>query len=191
MSIAYYIDLIRSELLDSELNESFVNHQCDKASYEISNKINIVLDEVRESCDQISVRSNGTVTLNVQETDYGYEVVATPNSEVEIPEKQMLPHLLKNAKVAKDGSRYKVIPIGKKSNSVIDTYRQGFKSSNVSPGKQEFRVASSKQNANSQWVIPARTMDFSQDVDALNSYLQEKIDSIISEQLDNIRKFLF
>lgn len=38
-------------------------------------------------------------------------------TDFSLPPFPMLPHLLKNAKTAKDGSRYKVIPIGKKTPS--------------------------------------------------------------------------
>lgn len=52
--------------------------------------------------------------LEVVENGPSWVIASTSGkTDFSIPARPMLPHLLKNAKVAKDGSQYKVIPVGK------------------------------------------------------------------------------
>ena len=111
-----------------------------------------------------------------------------------------LGNLLRGAKPIKDGSGvYKVIPVGKPGNrpkiasNIYDAQKQimaeryeaaKVASKAISPkgskGGQAFRTATSKQNANSKWVIPAQNKDFTDDVKDLNKELDKTMDDIIA-----------
>jgi hypothetical protein len=112
---------LRQRLRYKNLSDSAIDSICDEAASEISNTTSDILaDAMNEAVnaggdvqsidfiDQIrAVRMGPTfqVTTDSGKTDF---------STAPFP---MLPSLLKNAKVAKDGSLYKVIPIKQKSGS--------------------------------------------------------------------------
>lgn len=122
------------------------------------------------------------------------------NMDFSTPPYPNLPNLLRGAKPIKDGSGvYKIIPIGKPGNrpsissNIYDAQKQimaeRYEAANIaskavkpkgSKGGQAFRTATSKQNANSQWVMPAQNKDFSEDVKNLNTELDKTMDDIIS-----------
>jgi len=134
----------------------------------------------------------------------------------------MLPKLLKNAKVAKDGSTYKVIPMVKKGtaglttektmgdlnrarqdmkslrghkrldsssrgdtfidmyNKQRSTYKSHYQKKELS-GKVDFRTASSKQDANTQWVHPGRNADMTDTLKTINDDLYDQVQDIIRD----------
>lgn len=112
---------LRQRLRYKNLSESAIDEICDEAAAEISDTTSDILaDAMNEAVnaggdamsidfiDQIRAVRMGPsfqVTTDSGRTDF---------SEAPFP---MLPGLLKNAKVAKDGSLYKVIPIKQKSGS--------------------------------------------------------------------------
>ena len=114
----------------------------------------------------------------------------------------MLNRLLTNAKPMKDGSGvYKVIPVGatgrerpKVSTNIYDAAKQinAERAENakrqyaaISPtgsrGSVQFRTATSKQDPNQQWVRPAKTKDFTNEVTTLNKELQDTMDAKIRD----------
>lgn len=112
------LDRLRQRLRMKNLPESIVDQICDEASREISEITSDLLADAmneavnaggdamsEEFIDEIrAVRSGASFDII---TDSG----STDFSEPPFP---MLPRLLKNAKVAKDGSLYKVIPLQRK-----------------------------------------------------------------------------
>jgi hypothetical protein len=112
---------LRQRLRFKNLSESVIDSICDEAAAAISNRTSDILaDAMNEAVnaggdvmsidfiDQIrAVRSGSSFQIA---TDSGQ----TDFSEAPFP---MLPSLLKNAKVAKDGSLYKVIPIKQKTSN--------------------------------------------------------------------------
>jgi hypothetical protein len=132
-----------------------------------------------------------------------------------------LNNLIKNGKVSKDGSKYKVIPVGKKtirssfddmkarqniqsetraamlsdsmnkrigsiSESMSNSIRDKIRSLKASASKEaDFKTASSKQDENSSWVIPARDADLNQYVNNLNQELEVAIESVIMSVVDS------
>ena len=122
------------------------------------------------------------------------------NMDFSTPPYPNLPNLLRGAKPIKDGSGvYKVIPVGKPGNrpkissNIYDAQKQimaeRYEAANVasksvkpkgSKGGQAFRTATSKQNAASQWVLPAQNKDFSADVKNLNTELDKTMEDIIT-----------
>ena len=119
------IERLRLRLKFKNLSDSIINEICDDVSREIKIRTSDILADAMneavnaggdiasvEFIDELrSVRSGASVDIITQSgrTDF---------SEPPFP---MLPSLLKNAKVAKDGSLYKVIPIRQKSNNNNDT----------------------------------------------------------------------
>lgn len=228
---------LKTALLNKGLPEYRVNELCDLATTEIENSImEAVSDAYTESVE------NG---MNIGAQDYmaelrpvnmgsTFQIVSdsgvTDFSEPPVP---MLSNLLKNADIAKDGSRYKRIPVGKKSPnksqkrvafSVLDVFADinqkraeikqrrrakrkdkqsdpmtganelaeavsvsrnrnvgtvQSKSSTPTVGAQEFKTASSKQNAQSSWVRPAKQLDMTGILMNINTALEGRIENIV------------
>lgn len=113
------VDKLRFYLESRSLHPRLVNDILVTAENEISGivsgSLEIAMEEAVRAGEEmgaddfvqelrgLSVGSNVMVTTDSGQTDF---------TEPPVP---MLPHLLKNAKVASDGSRYKVIPIKQKS----------------------------------------------------------------------------
>lgn len=113
------------------------------------------------------------------------------------PPKEMLNFLLKNAKPMKDGSGvYKVIPIGKESSpsnisSDIFSAQKAYAAkqlealqSRKTGGKIDFKTATSKQNASTQWVIPARKVDVNEEIAQINEQLRLEAEEEIQRIVD-------
>jgi hypothetical protein len=122
------------------------------------------------------------------------------NMDFSEPPFPMLPRLLQGAKPIKDGSGvYKVIPVGqpsknrpKVSTNIYDAWKQvnteraeaaRAQQDRVSPrgSKAEFRTATSKQNANTQWVQPAKQKDFTETVQSINKELESSFSDVIRD----------
>lgn len=108
-------------------------------------------------------------------------VIATDSGRTDfsVPPFPMLPKLLKNAKIAKDGSRYKVIPV----RSTADTMRS-INSNNISRSRHtdvKFRTASSKQDASTQWVNPGVEGDMRDAIQAVNMDFERRVSEAIQE----------
>lgn len=120
------------------------------------------------------------------------------NMDFSEPPFPMLPRLLQGAKPMKDGSGvYKVIPVGepsknrpKVSTNIYEAWKQieverveaaRAQRDRVTPknSKDKFRTATSKQNANTQWVQPAKDKDFTETVQSINKELSGSLDDII------------
>jgi len=120
------------------------------------------------------------------------------NMDFSEPPFPMLPRLLQGAKPIKDGSGvYKIIPVGspsqnrpKVSTNIYDAWKQvnaerieasRAQRERVTPkdSKGKFRTATSKQNANTQWVQPAKDKDFSEAVQSINKELDSSLQDVI------------
>ena len=229
---------LRSRLRFKNLSDKIIDEICDEASMQIQQMTaDILADAMNEAVnagadipsvefidDIRSIRSGSTFDIITEsgKTDY---------SEPPFP---MLPSLLKNAKVAKDGSLYKVIPM-KQSNSnksdkrVAPTTEAAFiaiqdarmqakaqkdqehgrlssspdamkgmdtvsamqnilRSRSVTPKEKytpsnepvmNFRTASSKQDPNSQWVRPGKSINMGPALRSINERLHYEIDKAI------------
>lgn len=112
------IDRLRQKLKFQNMSESAIDNMCDSASKEIGMMTADILADAM--IDAVQAGANiGSVDL-IQELravrsgptfDIATQSGRTDFSEPPFP---MLPKLLKNAKAAKDGSLYKVIPMKKK-----------------------------------------------------------------------------
>lgn len=124
------------------------------------------------------------------------------NTDFSTPPYPNLANLLRGAKPMKDGSGvYKVIPVGKSGNrpkissnifeaqkqimaertEAANTAARAVKPKGSKGTGQQFRTATSKQNSNSQWVLPAQDKDFTEDVKNLNTELTKTMDDIVTD----------
>lgn len=206
---------------------------CDGAARDISDSVTDAVAEALNRARQLGESMGAYDFLSeLKVISQGSTFVITTDSgrtDFSEPPFPMLPHLLKNAKTAKDGSKYKRIPIAANKGTtvptstvqaseqlqtqqtaakqqILDEVRQlhdspdpltaakffAQRASSTRPttksekypkrtpgGAVEFATASSKQNASTQWVLPAKDMDLSVALAEINSDLSRTIDSII------------
>lgn len=196
------IERLKSTLRSRGIEEDFVDSIAAKASAEIQMAVRERLDSAMDLAIQSGVQKDSAEFINelrprpdafMLETESGI----TDFTEPPLP---MLDKLLaKGAKPMKDGSGvYKVIPVGKDSNrqkppihtNIFDAqkaisaerYETAVKQYNkVIPkgSKVEFRTATSKQNRATQWVLPEKPKDFTEDLAEINTMLSQEYDDLV------------
>ena len=196
------INRLKDVLRTKGMEEDFVEEVASKAEVEISLALRNLMDSGVEMAVQSGVQKDSADFINalrprpdafILDTDSGI----TDFSEPPMP---MLDRLLsRGAKPMKDGSGvYKVIPVGGDSgqkkppiaNNIFDAqkaiaadrYATALAQYNkVKPkgSKVEFRTATSKQSRSSQWVLPAKEKDFTEDLKEINNLLAESHDDVI------------
>ena len=199
--------ILESKGLDPDTVDSIVS----KAKEEINGAVEELGMSALESAIEAGVEKGSDEFINQVMLDrIGAQIsTETFNTSFTEPSKPMLPYLLQGAKPLKDGSGvYKVIPVGSPSTSPkpsiasniydawkyentrrIEAAKQNFQ--NIAPrgSKAEFRTATSKQDANTQWVIPSKEKDFTEDLGQINEsfrdQLSERIRDIIKEYEDS------
>lgn len=119
------ISKLRQKLRFKNLSEFVIDQICDDAAIEISNTTSNLLadamdDAVRAGHDAKSIDFIEQIEAIKFGSSYriGTESGQTDFSQAPFP---MLPSLLKNAKIAKDGSLYKVIPVKQKGSGNLDS----------------------------------------------------------------------
>jgi hypothetical protein len=113
------IDRLRQRLRFKHLSESIIDEICDDVSKDISMATaDILADAMQQAVDAGgNVGSEAFIEeLRAVRTGPSFEI-ATDSGKTDFSEPPfpMLPKLLKNAKTAKDGSLYKIIPMKEKS----------------------------------------------------------------------------
>lgn len=231
---------LRQKLRFKNLPEQIIDEICDEAAREISMTTSDMLTDAMNE----AVNAGGDIAsvdfiedIRAVRSGISFDIV-TDSGKMDFSEPPfpMLPRLLKNAKVAKDGSLYKVIPIkqkGQSSNRVANTteaalaniesarmkakdvrqaddyrgsispdamkgmdtvaamqvlskQRTGESNTTSSGSVVDFRTASSKQDASTQWVHPGKKADMSGVLSRINANLHDSIDRAID---DVIRKY--
>ena len=196
------LERLKSTLLARGLEGEVVDIIVGKADNEISMAIRERLDNAMELAIQSGVQKESPDFINqlrprpyafMLETDSGM----TDFTEPPMPMLQKL--LAKGAKPMKDGSGvYKVIPVGKSNSqnkppvhtNIFDAqkaisaerYETALAQYNkVKPkgSKVEFRTATSKQNSATQWVLPAKPKDFTEDLAEINNMLSQEYDDLV------------
>src|SRR5687768_16788256 len=120
---------------DAEINrlryyltqKNWLPHEVDQICDLVSRDVNeVILDIVASAvADATEYAESIGASEFIDEMDVievgGSFMVTTISGKLDYsqPEKQMLPHLLKNAKTSADGSRYRVIPVGGKKTETI------------------------------------------------------------------------
>lgn len=115
------IDNLRQRLRMKNLSESVINTICDEVSRDISIATSDILASSMDEAVAVGAdyRAPDFIEeLRAVRTGPTYEITTdSGRTDFSEPPFPMLPRLLKNAKVAQDGSMYKVIPMKQKSTS--------------------------------------------------------------------------
>lgn len=197
------IERLKSTLRNRGLDEETVDTIAQKAEQEILSSLGNKMDAAIENAIQSGVQKDSPEFINdlrprpdafMLDTQSG----ATDFSDPPFP---MLHRLLESGtKPMKDGSGvYKIIPVGGQSlkqkldvhANIFDTqkaimaerYKEAASQYNkvIPKGSKavSFKTATSKQNSATQWVIPAKEKDFTEELGELNSMLAESHDDIV------------
>ena len=163
------VDQLRQRLRLKNLSEQVINAICDEVSREIGGQAVDILASATE--EAVSAGSSvGSVEfindIGIVSNGHGFEIsTMSGKKDFSEPPFPMLPKLLKNAKIAKDGSQYKVIPIRDKStktnsNPTAVTTEAAYKNINNArhAAKQERDAMKEKLNTSSS-PSPTRGMD--------------------------------
>lgn len=144
----------------SDINEAILDIVSSAVADITDYAIELGAEEFLEDLDVVDVGGGFMITTRSGKTDYSF------------PERQMLPDLLKNAEISKEGKRYKVIPIG---------------TSNRSPGRDIFssmqQVQAAQQEARAR-IIQNNLDKRSQRAQAMASHFR----SIISDKLQQLHQ---
>lgn len=206
MNLFFEIERLRATLRSRGLSESQIEIIANKARTEIIAEFELHANEAMEQAVTSGVQQNSVDFINeLRPNAITMELMTdSGNTEFTEPPFPMLPWLLKNAKPNKDGSGvYKVIPIGGPSKSkpsivgnIFDAQKQIMAQRAedakrqydiVAPKKSvtQFRTASSKQSATTQWVKPEKKADFTEELKNLNINLRESMNEIIARVISS------
>lgn len=210
ISINLELESLRAYLSAREVDSSEIDEIVASAEQEIAESLQNRLDQGLESAVQAGVEKDSADFINDLRPRADAFIIDTSsgNTDFSDPPFPMLDRLLTgNVKTMKDGSGvYKVIPVGEPSNkpkpsihtNIFDAQKammaQRHESANkqfrdISPkgSKAQFRTVTSKQDRNTQWVLPAREKEFSQELGDINDELREDRDQII---LDIVNSYM-
>lgn len=196
------LERLKSTLTSRGIESDHIATIVAKANQEITLAIRARLDNAMDLAIQSGVQKQSAEFINelrprpdafMLDTESGF----TDFSE---PPKPTLDRLLSGgAKPMKDGSGvYKIIPVGKPSavpkptiaSNIFDAQKsiaaERYESSiaqynKVAPkdSKVNFRTATSKQNRATQWVMPEKPKDFTEDLAEINNLLNREYDDLV------------
>lgn len=222
---------LKWNLVNSGYSEDEAHEIMDIAAIEISNSIADAVANALQQAEEMGISQKASdflSQLGAVQTGNSF-MIATDSGQTDFSEPPfpMLPRLLKNAKMAKDGSMYKRIPVRGKSavpknsyqasqdrqsalddakqrikdevgkaiqspnvNKAASSYAEAYRQNRVqkidnqhsgSVGVPEIRTASSKQNPQTQWVMPGKDADFTGALMDINANLRATIEEIIRQ----------
>jgi len=204
-NILFELEKLRVTLRNKGLDARTVETIVTKAGREISEAFEDQGDSAMQLAIEAGVSQRSPEFINELQLDPNSMELRTESGNLEFtdPPYPMLSKLLQNAKPMKDGSGvYKIIPVGKSSDTrppVSTNIYDAMKKVNaermenarrqysaIVPGGSratQFRTATSKQDANTQWVKPAKTKDFSGEIKAINKELADTMEEKIRDIL--------
>lgn len=193
---------LRAVLQGKGIEDEHVDTLVRRAELDIMASLQDAMDSAIDNAVQSGVQKDSVDFINELRPRAGAFVLETAsgNTDFTEPPMPMLDRLLsKGAKPMKDGSGvYKIIPVGKSnkenkpriSTNIFDAqksiaaerYEESITQYNkIAPkgSKVEFRTATSKQNRATQWVMPEKPKDFTEDLAELNKMLNVQHDDIV------------
>lgn len=207
--IATFLNEIENALMDIGVSHSEARVVAVSAEEYIAENIYLIANEflVDALSYAASMKANEFIdTADVIDLGHSFEIISTSGkTNFSTDARQMLPGLLKNAKTAKDGTRYQAIPVGGSkssfdrdtaiasankaakdlarnsgrrdiSNEARSIYQSGINRPKAPRGgTTEFRVATSKQNPATQWVYPAQEKDMTEYLNYINQEMNSSI----------------
>ena len=189
---------LRSQGIESDNVEVIAAKAHDEIAYAIRDRLDAAMDLAVQS----GVQKESAEFINElrPRPDAFMLETSSGNTDFSDPPLPMLDRLLsKGAKPMKDGSGvYKVVPVGKPSeksmtpihSNIFDAqkaiaaerYETAVAEYNkIAPknSKVNFRTATSKQNRATQWVLPEKPKDFTEDLAEINNMLLQDHDNLI------------
>lgn len=201
-NVQFELERLRVILLNKGLSEDIVQKIVRKAEIEIQSKLTPILDSALDKAVEAGVEKKSEDFINelrVIQTQSLFSISTdSGQTDFSTPPFPMLPRLLAGGKPSKDGtSVYRVIPVGasnkpKVSTNIFDAQKRIHAErvenaqrqyAQISPkgSKANFRTASSRQNAATQWVIPGQEKDFTEDLRSINEEMHSSAEDIIRE----------
>ena len=202
----FELDRLRSALQSRGLEASAINIIMLKAESEIDQASSSVMTAAMDEAVSRGVELESADFINQLKPNYGAFTLETESGNMDFSESPfpMLPRLLQGASPIKDGSGvYKVIPIGGKStpkpsiaSNIFDAHKAISATRAEAARKQyngmaptgsvQFRTASSKQDSSKDWVMPAKSKDFTDSMKSINDSVEQQMNDII---LDVVRNY--
>lgn len=202
INIHLELERLKASLRARGLEEETVEILAQKAEVDIMAALQDQMDSAIDLGVQSGVQKDSADFINELRPRPGAFILETEsgNTDFSEPPYPMLDKLLaKGAKPLKDGSGvYKIIPVGKPGNqekrpihtNIFDAqkaisaerYETAVAQYNrVAPkeSKVNFRTVTSKQNRATQWVLPAKEKDFTEDLKEINNMLENNHDDIV------------
>lgn len=201
VNIFLEIERLKAALRGRGIEEQFVEEIALKAEAEINAALRERLDSAMDVAIQSGVQKDSADFINElrPRPDAFMIDTASGNTDFSDPPMPMLDKLLaRGAKPMKDGSGvYKIIPVGGTSTqkkpihtNIFDAqkaisaerYETAIAQYNkVAPknSKVNFRTATSKQNRQTQWVLPEKKKDFTEDLAEVNNLLLAEYDDVV------------
>ena len=202
VNIFLEIERLKTSLRSRGIEPDSVEVIAEKAHTEISLAIRDRLDTAMDLAVQSGVQKDSAEFINELRPRPDAFILETSSGQTDFtdPPLPMLDKILsKGAKPMKDGSGvYKIIPVGKPSErsktpvhtNIFDAqkaisaerYETALAQYNkVAPkgSKVNFRTATSKQNSATQWVLPEKPKDFTEDLAEINNMLQNDHDDLV------------
>lgn len=198
--------MLRTALENKRVDPRTISNVIAKARREIEEVVQAQGNQALEQAVEMGVEKKAPDFINELQFDMLTFEVDTESGITDFsePPRPMLPFLLQNAKPIKDGSGvYKVIPVGKPgtrakvSTSIIDAQKQivaeraeaaHARAKAMAPAgskTQGFRTATSKQNPETQWVLPATEKDFTDELKTLNESLTANLEASIRDIIES------
>lgn len=164
-----------------------------RAESEINSSLSEIMTAGLDQAVGIGVQKNSAEFINeLRPRPDAFELeTSSGRTDFSEPPFPMLDKLLQNAKPMQDGSGvYKVIPVGKPGNrppihlNIMDAQKaimaerhreaiNQYKAIAPKSSKFGFRTATSKQNRDTQWVMPAQEKSFGEELTAINDSMQD------------------
>lgn len=202
------IERLKVSLRSRGIEERFIDAIAGKAETEITLALRERLDAAMNLAVQSGVQKESADFINELRPRPDAFMIDTQSGITDFsePPMPMLDRLLaRGAKPMKDGSGvYKVIPVGGNNTKKPPLYTNIFDAqkaisaeryesalnqyNKIAPkgSKVNFRTATSKQNRQTQWVMPEKQKDFTEDLAEINNMLLADHDSVV---LDIIRSY--
>lgn len=199
MNLMFELDKLRQTLRSKGFDDGIIEGIVNKANSEIQAAMREHAEAAMQLAIEEGVKQDSAQFINELQIDSNLMQLTTDSGNMAFPEppRPMLPFLLKNAKPMKDGSGvYKVIPVGQKgkpkqtSTNIYDSWKQinaerieaaRDRYAAIAPKTSQFRTATSKQDASSSWVQPAKRKNFSEEVRNINQQLEQTLDQLIRD----------
>lgn len=194
----FELERLKASLRSRGMEEEAIAIITQRAEAEIDNAIEAKMKAAMDEAVSRGVEKDSAEFINDLRINTAHYSIDTTSGSTDFSEPPfpMLPRLLQGAKPIKDGSGvYKVIPVGGPSKkptqmaNIFDAQKaiQAERAmsakrqyNNVAPkGSVTFRTATSKQNPQEQWVLPAKEKDFSGDLKEINDNLLNELEDIV------------